>query len=274
MKKVFLLFLFLILLLNTSFSQELRKSMLSLTTGYVAGNNSSYENNSSQYLIWGDYYFSSLDQISGVYKKYKLNESGFDYNENFYAVKGLLNFFPFYFAGAFARIDGTYKNQNENYKTTGNIFSGEGTYYYNLFFFTIGGKYISFSGSDKLTAGFGEIKWRPSLYFSVSLGAQIMRNPQDSLFTSMNLDFFYAPYKFINFSLSGFAGERKYNFDKDYLIAYNIPDKEIGAYSTFVRIFPIKKIGFIMNYEKHFYDNFFVEYYSLSVKYNLLIGAD
>ncbi len=274
-KKNITIFILFFLLLQTSlFSQELRKSLLSVTGGYVVGNNSSYKNNSSQYLIWGDYYFSTLDEVSAVYKRFSLNENTFDYNENFFAVKGLMNFFPFYIRGAFAHLNGEYNNANLSYNISGNMFSGEGVYYYKLFFTSLGVKYISFNGygnSEKLVVGFGDIKWRPAQWFSVTLGTQIMNSfLTDSLYKSVNLEFFWAPVKFANFSVMGFAGERKYNFDRNYLISYNIPDKETGAYSAYIRVFPVRQIGLIMNYEKHFYDEFSVEYYSLSVKFNLL----
>ncbi len=273
-RMLFVLILFSLLLHNSLFSQELRKSLFSVTGGYVVGNNSSYENNSSQYLIWGDYYFSTLDEISAVYKRFSLNENTFDYNENFFAVKGLMNFFPFYIRSAFAHLSGKYNNANLSYNISGNMISGEGIYYYKLFFTSLGGKYISFNGygnSEKLAVGFGDIKWRPMQSFAVTLGTQIMKSLiSDSLYKSVNIEFFWSPVKFANFSVMGFTGERKYNFDRNYLISYNLPDKETGAYSAYVRVFPVRQIGLILNYEKHFYNAFSVEYYSLSVKFNLL----
>ncbi len=276
MKKLFpTILLFSLFFQSAIFSQQLRKNIISVTSGYVVGNNSSQANNSSQYLLWGDYFSSNLDEISAVYKNFNLNESDFNYKEVFFAIKGLVNLFPLYLTGSIARLNGKYKNEFGNYNVTGNLFSGEGIYYYNLFFLSLGGKYISYNSygnSEKIVAGFGEVKWRPSLFFTASIGTQIMKSNADSLYKSVSLDLFYKPFRFVNFSLMGFVGERKYNFDRKYLISYNLPQKETGAYSSYIRIDPIKQIGFILNYEKHFYDNFSVEYYSVSVKLNLQIN--
>ncbi len=264
---------FLLLLFSASvFGQPLRKSVLSLAAGYVSGDNSLARNNSSQILFWGNYAFSSLDEISVVYKRFKFRQTEKSYSEHFYAVKGKLNFFPLFISASAGKLDGTFTPREQYPDASAEFYTGDVTLYNNLMFYTFSGEYVTVNWETKEKIYTGEVKitWRPTKYFAVTVGGGYSQSDYDSLYKSLSVEIFWQPLSFFNVSYKGYAGERRFYYDSDYMVAYNFPYTEKGARAVYLRFFPWRTLSVILNYEHRQYDLFAAEYYSLSLRYDFM----
>jgi len=54
-----------------------------------------------------------------------------------FAVKGKLNFFPFYLSASYGKLSGKFAGGAELPDNSAVFFVGEGIYYYKLFFFEV-----------------------------------------------------------------------------------------------------------------------------------------
>ncbi len=262
----------LILIFVNASGQPLRKSVFSLAAGYVSGDNSLAEKNSSQLVLWGNYAYSSLDEISVVYKKFQFSQDEKSYNENFFAVNGKVNLFPFYFSASAGKLKGIF-NPRESYPdASADIFAFEATYYKNLFFYTFAGKFVNidWQTNEKIFTGEGKITWRPTKYFSATLGGLVSQSDYDSLYKAVSVEFFWQPLDFFNISFLEYFGERRFYYNPDYMIFYSLPYTEKGARSFYLRFYLWKKLGLILNYEYRDYDLFSAEFYSISIRYDFI----
>jgi len=270
-KNVLIISLFILLAL-TAKAQPLRKSVLSLATGYVSGDNSLSRNNSSQVLFWGNYAFSTLDEISAVYKKFSYNNSQQKYNETFFAIKTNLNFFPFYVSASYGGLSGTFTPRNSYPDAKATFYAGDVTYYNNLFFYRAAAEYVSIDWQSKenVVTVEGDITWRPTKYFYVMLGGNHAKSDSGYSFSSVSYEIFWQPVNFFNVTFKKYFGKHRFYYDADYMIMYNFPFTEQGAQALYLRFYPWKTLSVIFNYERREYELFSVEYYSISLRYDFI----
>jgi len=264
--------LFLIIISNLSFfAQPLRKNVLSVASGYVLGYNSFTKGSSSQIILWGNYLFSSLHEISAVYKKFNLENNGNAYKEDFFAIKGKVNLFPFYFSLTYGKLNGVFSPAKRLPDFISYFFNGKATYYNHLIFYSLSSEYvnIAWKKEEKIFSGMIEITWRPSKYFAFTIGGLTSGSNMDSSYTALSLELFWQPFQFLNISAKSYFGKHRFYYDADYMIMYNFPYTETGASSFYLRIYPWHNLGIILNYEHRNYEFAFAEFYSLSLRYNL-----
>ncbi len=270
MRKYFVLLLIVGSVLS---AQPLRKNVLSFAGGYVLGNASDNAKNSEQFLLWGNYLSSSLDEYSVALKKFSVSKNESVYKEDFIALKGFFNFFPLYFSASFGGLKGKF-NQGD-FQSNSNFYflAVSSTYYHRLLFYSLKGKYVISKGLTKEEIYSGEMKvtWRPTKYYSFAFIPNLSQSSGDSNFVSLGLEFFWQPLPFFNISYYQYWGKRRFNFNDNYLILYNTPFTEQGGRSVYLRFYPISKLSLILNYEHRSYETFTQEYYSVSLRYDFAL---
>jgi len=260
--------LFFLLASQILFAQALRKNSISIASGYVAGSNPKTNSKSDEYLLWGSFLTSYLHEISGVAKQFKQEDKYQSYKENFWSVKGTTNLFPFYFSIGYSHSEGKYKSPYDSINSAAQIFSFSATYYKNLIFYSLEGSFekISWKGNTKIFFGKGGILWRPNLFFSASFFPALTQIGKVSYFSFEN-KLRLQPTEQINFIFNWFIGKRKYYFDYDYLIFYNVPYLEKGAFQMFLTLSLAKNLALIFNYEEHSFEDAVRKFASATLSY-------
>ncbi len=272
MKSRFLLLLLFFAVTNLT-AQPLRKSVFSVASGYVYGKTTGVKNNSSQFFLWSNYAFSSLDEISAVYKKFSLNNRGISFNEDFLALNATLNFFPFYYSISLGGAAGKFNpSQYIPGKVSSQFYSGKVTFYNHLFFYSVQTEYVSIKWKirEDVYSGSANVTWRPTKYFTVTSGGLISRSSLDTSYYAFSFEIFWQPFDFLNISFGQYFGKHRYFYDSDYMIFYEYPYTEYGARTVYLRFYPLKNLGIILNYEHRNYNFSSTEYYSLSLRYDLV----
>ncbi len=271
MKKIY--FLFLLIAFSSVFSQPLRKSVLSVSSGFVAENNSADSSNAMQFFFWGNYQFSSLDEISLMYKKYLT--AGYD--ESLVALKASTNFFPFYFTFSFGQLgeSSTQASGRRNVSYTSSsadFYYANATYYHKLVFYSLSLEHVSINWDtkEKVYSAEAKVTWRPSKDLSFTIGSLYAQSDNDTSYADFSFEAFWQPVYFFNVSFKGYFGEHRYYYDGDYMIMYSFPYTEKGSESLYFRFYPWKTFSLIFNYESRKFDTFNVDYFSLSFRYDFL----
>lgn len=271
-------FFFIFFLLSViSFSQTLRRSSVAAAAGYVRGENHfqyAPEQSANQAFVWANYATSALHSFSAIYRKYGLAK-----NENLKSylagITTTLNFFPWYFSASFVRSNYNSINDEivaEKLPSYNNIFSFSATYYHRLFFYTLKGNYISQNFEkgvkNKIFFALAQITWRPSMQFfaDVEGGITYDKNNNEKFFT-YNFSLNWRPVNFAMLSFRRMLGERKFYYDADFMIYYDMPFIEKEAEVFYLTITPIKNLDLVFNFENREYDKARSRYYSVSAKF-------
>ncbi len=271
-------FFFIFFLLSVvSFSQTLRHSSFAVASGYVRGENHfqyAPEQSTNQAFVWANYTTSGLHSFSAIYRKYGLAK-----NENLKSyltgITSTLNFFPWYFSASYAHSNYSLIKDEivaEKLPSSNNIFSLSATYYRRLFFYTLKGNYIlqnfRTGEKNKFVFALAQITWRPSLQFFADVEGGITYDEKNSeKFYTYNFSLNWRPVNFLSLSFKRLLGERKFYYDSDLIIYYDMPFIEKEAEVFYLTITPVKKLNLIFNFENREYDKARSRYYSVSVEY-------
>ena len=265
-----------VLIAGTIWGQSLRPSIFNVSTGFVRGENTSNITPSNQYFVLGSYMFRSLDEISFAYKDFKQSEEAKSYSEKFFAVNGMLNYFPFYLKLGYAGLQGKYSSDYADFNPKANIISLSAEYYNHLFFYKLITNFtdVKWQKREKISYTEGRIIYRPFLDFSLFAfsGLTIERKeiPKYSFGGGMHGKLA----GFSDFTLFWFKGKRRYYYDSDYSIFYSIPYDEQSAVSVFLNFYLTKNLSLTVNYEKHFFTEAAAQYYSLTLNYSFVFKSE
>lgn len=272
MKKILLLFIFLVTLI----SAQAPKSSVSIGAYYTSG---SYSNNNSSesYSLYSVINIKMLDRIVLGYDNLRIDipDSNWIYDQNFFVVSGMKNLYPFYLKFDYAYAGGQYgelfgrKYYYGSITDATHIMHASLLYNVNLFYFGLGGTYSASSGYYDLSTKYleGKLTWHPSISFSISLMPAYTTTDDDRSGFSLGAEIFYSPAAFINFSLRGFTGDRVTYYNPDYQTVYNQLETQTNSFAVIARLFADKPFNIIGTYQSRDFTYYTIDYLTVGIKY-------
>lgn len=235
-----------ILIFFISVNAQVQKSAF-IPSVYFTNGSYTNGNSSKSVSIYNSFLLNGFDYITLGYDMLNIENPLWDYDQNYFVINGFKNVYPFYFSLGYAHIKGDFKSINHTnlfyssefgeiygfkqdadnyyyeYSDFTNIYSASIKYNYNLFYFGGSAVYLNSIGFKDVS----NIQLSLSFDWLISPKLTLTVAPYSSgISDGRNL---YSVESFItyrfnnkfNVTAGGFAGERAYYYNPDYLIVFN-----------------------------------------------------